>query len=105
MDLSNEEYRFKNKSKHWVPTKINRAIDLFIERTKKYINEQIHEDSKDCYLVKLDVKSLYTSILNSEGIKAVKMAHENFTRKTTATKLITTFFALILTLRNFIFNS
>ena len=44
-------------------------------------------------------------ILNFKGIKAVKIFHENFTKKTIATKVITTFLALILILSNFIFNS
>ena len=38
--LSNKEYRFKSKNKHWVPTKIHHAIDTFLEATKKDINEQ-----------------------------------------------------------------
>ena len=42
---------------------------------------------------------------NSKGIKAVKISHENFTKKTIATKTITSFLALILTLNNFMFNS
>ena len=56
------------------------------------------------YLVSLDVKSLYTNIPNSKGIKAVKTSFDNFPRKTIATKLITTFLSLILTLSNFVFN-
>ena len=38
-------------------------------------------------------------------MKAVKISHENFTKKTIATKVITTFLALIVSLNNFIFNS
>ena len=57
----------------------------------------INEVSENSYLVTLNVKSLYTSILNSEGIKAVKITHEYFTKKTIATKIIITFLALILT--------
>ena len=67
--------------------------------------KHITEVTENSYLVTLDVKSLHTSIPNSEGIKAVKRSNENFTRKTIATKVITTFLALILTLNNFIFNS
>ena len=37
------------------------------------------------YLVTLDVKSLYTSIPNFEEIKAVKLFHEHFSKKTIAT--------------------
>ena len=56
------------------------------------------------YLVSLDVKALYTNITNSEGIKAVKTPLDNFPRKTIATKVITTFLSLNLTLNNFVFN-
>ena len=38
-------------------------------------------------------------------MKAVKIFHENFTRKTIAIKVITTFLAFIQTLNNFTFNS
>ena len=34
-DLSDAEYRFKSKSKNWVPTKIHHAIDTFLDTTKK----------------------------------------------------------------------
>ena len=53
----------------------------------------------------MDVKALYTSIPNNEGIAAVQRKQDNYTKKTVATKVITTFLALILTLNNFIFNS
>ena len=60
--------------------------------------ESIAEIPENYYLVTLDVKSLYTSISNFERIKAVKMSHENFTKKTISTKVITTLLALILNL-------
>ena len=53
----------------------------------------------------MDVKALYKHVPNNEGIAAVKQKHDNYTKKTAATKVITTFLALILTLNNFIFNS
>ena len=53
----------------------------------------------------LGMKSGNSSISNPEGIKAVKISHENFTNKTITRKIITTFLALILTWNNFIFNS
>ena len=53
----------------------------------------------------MDVKALYTNIPNNEDIAALKRKHDNCTKKTVATKVITTFLALILTLINFIFNS
>ena len=52
----------------------------------------------------MDVRSLYTNIPNTAGISAVKRAFANYSRKTTSTKVITTFLALILTLNNFVFN-
>ena len=55
----------------------------------------------DCLLVTLDVKSLYTNIPNDEGIKAAREAYDNHSNKTVAAKVITTFFSLILTLKNF----
>ena len=63
------------------------------------------EVPESSYIIRLDVKSLYTSIPNSEGVKAVKISHENFTKKTITTKVITTFLALNLNLNNFILNS
>ena len=47
----------------------------FYEKSTKY--EKIPDNS---YLVPLDVRSLRTSIPNSEGIKAVKTSLENFPR-------------------------
>ena len=53
----------------------------------------------------MDVKSLYTSIPNNEGIALVKKKYDRYLKKNIPTKIITTFLALILTLSNFIFNS
>ena len=53
----------------------------------------------------MDVKSLYTSIPNNEGIASVKKKYDRYLKKTIPTKIIATFLALILTLNNFIFNS
>ena len=54
------------------------------------------------YLVFLDFKFLYTSIPNAEVIKVVKESFDN--SKTVATKVITAFLALILTINDFVFN-
>ena len=40
-----------------------------------------------------------------KGIKGVRGAYDNHLNKTVATKVITTFLSLILTLNNFVFNS
>ena len=55
------------------------------------------------YLVALNAKSLYTSIPNAEGINSAKES-EKCTSKNVATKVIPTFFAVILTLNNIVFN-
>ena len=59
--------------------------------------------SDNAYLVSLDVKFLYTSIPKAEGIKAVKESFDKHTSKNVAAKVIT-YFAVILTLKNFVFN-
>ena len=51
----------------------------------------------------MDVKSLYTSIPNNEGIASMKNKYDHYPKKTIPTKIITTFLALILTLNNVIF--
>ena len=52
----------------------------------------------------MDVRSLYTNITNAEEIAAVKRTFGNYSKKTTSTKVITTFSALIPTLNNFVFD-
>ena len=59
----------------------------------------ITEVPENSCLVTRNVKWLYISIPNSEGKKAVKISHENFTKKAIAAKVITTFLALILTIK------
>ena len=55
------------------------------------------------YLVSLDVKSLYTSLSNGKERNTIKVSFDKHTSKTVVTKVITTFLALILTLKN-LFN-
>ena len=83
-----------------------KEIPSYIKDTNNFINK-INDRNipKESIFVALDVKSVYTSIPNPEGIAAVKKAHERYQHKTVPTKVITTFLALILTLNNFIFNS
>ena len=57
------------------------------------------------YLLLLDIKLLYISIPNAEGVKAVKKSLDNYPKQTVATKVVTTFLDLILSLNSFIFNS
>ena len=76
----------------------------------KYINDFINKINtvksvpENSYLVAMDVRSLYTNIPNAEGISVVKRAFGNYSKKTTITKVITTFLALTLTLNNFILD-
>ena len=95
---------------------ISRCVDYHLQPIVKNIPSYIKDTNdfikktkdlkvpKDAILVSLDVKALYTSIPNSEGIAAVKKAYDKYQQKTVATKVLTTFLALILTLNNFIFN-
>ena len=82
-------------------------IPSYIKDTSEFLRklQPIAEIPENSYLIILDEKSFYTSIPKSEGIKTVKICHENFTKKSIATKVITTFLALILILNNFIFYS
>ena len=80
-----------------IPTIYNIDTSDFLRKLKP-----ITKVLENSYLEALDVKSLYTSIPNSEEIKAVKISHENFTKNTIATKVAAAFLALILTLNNFI---
>ena len=52
----------------------------------------------------MDVRSLYTNIPNAEGVSAVERTFDNYSKKTTTTKVITMFLALILTLNNFVLD-
>ena len=98
-------------------SKISQYIDyhfqLIAKQTPSYFKDTIDFKSKikaienvpdNSYLVSLDVKSLYTNIPNSEGIKAMKTSLDNFPEKAIATKVVTTFQSLIITLNNFVFN-
>ena len=52
----------------------------------------------------MDVRSLYTNIPNAEGISAMKRGFDNYSKKTTSTKVITTFLTIIFILNNFVFD-
>ena len=85
---------------------IVKEIPSYVQDTTDFLRKinQINFVPDNSYLVSVDVKSLYTNIPNSEGMKAVKMSLEKYSKRTASTKVITTFLALILTLDNFIFN-
>ena len=83
-----------------------KEIPSYIKDINDFINKINNRNiPKESIFVTLDVKSLYASIPNPEGIAAVKKAHERYQHKTVPTKVIASFLALILTLNNFIFNS
>ena len=81
-----------------IPSCIKNTNDF----ANKIINFKVPENS---FLVTIDVKALYMNIPNNEGIATVKQKHESYRNKTVATKVITSFLPLILTLSHFIFNS
>ena len=72
------------------------------DSVNKINNFKLPENS---FLVTMDVKALCTNISSNKSIAAAKEKCDNYTKKSVATKVITTFLALTLTLNNFIFNS
>ena len=85
---------------------IVKQIPSYVKDNNNFINKinEVKSVPKNGYLVTMDVRLLYTNIPNTEGISAVKRAYDNYSKKTTTTKVITTFLALIFTLNNFVFN-
>ena len=76
---------------------IVKQIPSYVKDTSDFINKinAVNSVPKNSYLVTMDVRSLYTNTPNVEGISAVKRAFNNYSKKTTTTKVITTFLALI----------
>ena len=68
----------------------------YVKDTSNFINKIniVKPVPKNSYLVTMDVRSVYTNILNAEGISGVKRAFDNYSKKTTITKVITRFLAL-----------
>ena len=82
-----------------------KAISSYIKDTNDFINKIDNlAVPLNSFLVKMEVKSLYTSIPNNEGIASVKTKYDHYPNKAIPTKIITTFLALILTLNSFTFN-
>ena len=82
-----------------------REIPSYIKDTNDFINKiDNFTVPPNSFLVTMDVKSLYTSIPNNEGIASVKKKYDHYPNKTIPTKIITTFLALILTLNDFIYR-
>ena len=85
---------------------IVKQIPSYVKDTNDSINKinAVKSVPKNSYLVTMDVRSLYKNMPNAKGIEALKRAFNNYSEKTTTTKVITTFLALILTLNNFVFD-
>ena len=82
------------------------TIKSHINDTKHFLNELAKvptSNSKNNYLVTLDVRSLYTNIPNEEGVNVAKDLLRRKQNKLTT--VITALLWLILTLNNFIFNA
>lgn len=50
------------------------------------------------------MKVVIVSTPNNEGIATVKRKRDTYSKKTVVSKIVATFFALIMTQHNFIFN-
>ena len=89
---------------HFQP--IVKEIPSYVKETQDFLKklEKVKVIPQESLLVTLEVKSLYTNIQNNEGIKAVKESYEKYKEKTLSTKVIITFFSLILSLTNFVIN-
>ena len=83
---------------------VHHHLQLVVKQIPSYIKDTNHFANKvnnfsvpiNPILVTTDVKSLYTSIPNNEGIVAIKKIYDKYFHKT----LPTTIIALILTLNN-----
>ena len=106
--VSSINYHTANISKyvdyHLQP--IVKQIPSYVNDTNNFINKinAVKSVPKSIYLVTMGVRSLHINIPNAEGISAVNRAFDSYSKKTTSTKVITTFLELILTLNNFVFD-
>ena len=82
------------------------SLKSYVRDTTDFINKisTTGELPEEAHLVTMDVKALYTNILNNEGLQALKEAMDKKQHKSVATTVIVTLMSLILTLNNFIFN-
>ena len=85
---------------------ITQKLKSYIKDTTDFLTklEAIGTLPKDSILVTMDVKSLFTNIPHTEGIKAVANALEAEQDKNISTRVIIKFLSLILNLNNFTFN-
>ena len=87
---------------------LNKELPSYVQDTTSFIKkiESLPDDTRDRFLVTMDVRSLYTNIPNEEGISAIKGFLHKRSRPgdSTLSKVIACFLRLILTLNNFVFN-
>ena len=70
-----------------------KEIPSYTKDTNDFVNKiNNFKALENSFLVILDVKALYTNKPNNEGIAAFKRKQGNDTKKTVATKVITTFY-------------
>ena len=88
-----------------------REILSYIKDTNDFINKiDNFAVPPNLFLVNMDVKLLFASIPNNEGIASLKKKYDHYPNKTIPTEIITAFLALILTLtilystQNFIYR-
>ena len=81
-------------------------LPSYVKNTTDFIKklDTVKTAPVNCYLVTMDVKSLYTNIPHTEGIDAVKSFMNRHCATSKMTTIVTTLLPLILTLNNFIFN-
>ena len=83
-----------------------KQIPSYMKDTNHFINKVNNISVPvNSILDTVDVRSLYASISNNESIAATKKRYDSYIHKTLPTKIITTFLALILTLKSFVFNA
>ena len=96
-----------------IPKFVDHPLQPIVKQIPSYIKDlndflpklnAMENVPKDRILLTMDVKSLYTNILNNEGISAIKNAYKRYPQKTILTKVIITFVAVILTLNIFTFS-
>ena len=78
-----------------------KQIPLYMQDTNRFINKVNNFSVPvNSILFTMNVRSLYTSTPNNEGIAAAKKRYDNYIHKTLPAKFITTFLAIIFTLNN-----
>ena len=85
---------------------IVKQILLYVKDSNDFLHElaPIKSVPDNAYLVSLDVKTLYTSIPNTEERKSVKQSFNKHNIKNVAKKVTRKFLALILILNNSVFS-